>query len=124
MRYPCQGKWHNKIIIFYLRPIASTDAPARRRGDACIQVLECRSIVAHYLHNIIILLTKEDGDKIITTTMSAALMSCSIIINNVRQDKVSQIVTLRVRCISSSFDCEEQNRYRKPIDQRYLLLLL
>lgn len=30
--YPCPGKRYNKVLIFYLRPIASTDAPMRRRS--------------------------------------------------------------------------------------------
>lgn len=88
-----------KYLFFIYDPLRRR---TRQRGEeVCIQVLECRSrcIVAHYLHNNIILLTKEDGDKIITTTMSAALMSCSIIINNVWHDKASRIITSRVCCV-------------------------
>lgn len=86
LRYPCPGKRsYNKILIFYLRPIAeTTDAPTRRsctRVSGMSQSLRNVVVVAHYLHNVELLCvtrTKEDGgDKIITTTTTP--MSCSIL---------------------------------------------
>lgn len=64
-----------KYLFFIYDPLRRR-TPTRRREDACIQVLECRSCCMHIIYTTLLYYSqKKDGDKIITTTMFDELLN-------------------------------------------------